>query len=78
MVLTKSPLPRKSANKGAVYIVAGNGGKISGGKLNHPAMYLSLNELGSVILEAEGNRMDVRLLDYRGQVRDNFRITKGD
>lgn len=74
----EKPSPEKSANKGAVYIVAGNGGKISGGKLNHPAMYLSLNELGSVILEAEGNRMDVRLIDYRGQVRDNFRITKGD
>ena len=72
------PSPRESANKGAVYIVAGNGGKISGGRLNHPAMFLSLNELGSVIIDAEGSRMDVRLLDHRGQVRDNFRITKGD
>jgi hypothetical protein len=71
------PAPKLRSNKGAIYIVAGNGGKISGGKLNHPAMFLSLSELGSVIIDAEDNRMDVRLLDHRGQTRDNFRITKG-
>lgn len=66
----------KGANEGAVYIVAGNGGKVSGGKLNHAAMFFSLNELGSVIIDAEGTRMDIRLLDYRGQTRDSFRIVK--
>jgi hypothetical protein len=40
-------------------------------------MFLSLSELGSVIIDAEGNRMDVRLLDHRGQIRDNFSIQKG-
>ena len=67
----------KGSNEGAVYIVAGNGGKVSGGRLNHPAMFFSLSELGSVIIDAEGNRMDVRLLDHRGQIRDNFSIEKG-
>ena len=67
----------KGANEGAVYIVAGNGGKVSGGKLNHPAMFFSLSELGSVIIDTDGNRMDVRLLDHRGQIRDNFSIEKG-
>src|SRR5206468_1250949 len=36
-------------NKGAVYTVAGSSGQTSGGSLDHPAMYLSLNVLGSLV-----------------------------
>ena len=68
----------KGANEGTVYIVAGNAGKISGGSLDHPVMFFSLNEFGSVILDSEGNRMEIRLLDRLGQIRDKFCILKGE
>ncbi len=42
---TKASLAPTS-HAGAVYIVAGSSGKVSGGSLNHPVMFTSLNELG--------------------------------
>jgi hypothetical protein len=64
------------AGKGAVYIVAGSSGKISGGLLNHPAMYTSLNLLGSVAVDVNDNRMDVKFIDDLGGVSDYFTILK--
>jgi acid phosphatase type 7 len=63
---------------GAVYVVAGSSGKISGGLLNHPAMYISLNQLGSMILDVHGNRLDAKFLRADGAVTDYFTIIKGD
>lgn len=63
-------------HEGAVYVVAGSSGKISGGKLNHPAMYLSLNKLGSLILDVEGSELHATFLNQRGQVRDYFTLRK--
>jgi hypothetical protein len=64
-------------NEGAVYAVAGSSGKISGGSLNHPAMYVSMNTLGSMVLDVAGNRLDAIFLDSDGAVGDSFSITKG-
>ena len=61
---------------GAVYAVAGSSGKISGGALNHPAMFLSLNSLGSLVLDVSGNRLDAVFLDQTGAVQDEFTILK--
>jgi hypothetical protein len=58
------------AHRGTAYVVAGASGKTSGGRLNHPAMHLSLNELGSLLIDINGNRMDVR---YEGVRPDPFR-----
>jgi hypothetical protein len=65
----------KSGPEGAVYIVAGNGGQVSGGSLNHPAMFVSLNELGSVIIDVNGGRMDVQMLGTT-TFRDHFTLLK--
>jgi hypothetical protein len=65
-----------AAHEGTVYTVAGSSGKISGGTLNHPAMYVSLNVLGSVVLDINGNRLDATFLDDLGAVRDTFTIVK--
>ncbi len=65
-------------HEGTVYTVAGSSGKISGGSLDHPVMYMSLNVLGSLVLDISGNQMDVRFLDNRGVLRDYFRVIKGD
>jgi len=57
---------------GAVYAVAGCSGKISGGPLNHPVMCVSLNRLGSVVLDFDAGRLDVSFLDSTGAVADAF------
>jgi hypothetical protein len=64
-------------NDGTVYAVAGASGQISGGTLNHPAMYVSLNVLGSMVLDIDGNRLDAQYLDNTGARRDYFSIVKG-
>ena len=62
---------------GAVYIVAGSSGASSSGDLDHPVMYVSLAELGSVVLDVEGGRMDVTFLRETGNIDDFFTIVKG-
>jgi fibronectin type 3 domain-containing protein len=66
-----------AAHEGAVYTVAGSSGELSGGSLNHPAMYVSLSVLGSVVLDVNGERLDARFLDKTGATRDSFTIVKG-
>lgn len=65
-----------AANAGAVYAVAGSSGKISGGSLNHPAMYISLNVLGSMVLDINSNRLDAVFLNTNGVAEDHFTISK--
>lgn len=66
---------------GAVYITAGSSGKISGGSLNHNAMYASINELGSCVLEIEndggdGQNLTIKFLNDSGAITDYFTINK--
>lgn len=70
----KAPGPQK----GAVFTVAGSSGKISGGRLNHPVMVESLNELGSVILDVKGKTMDARFINSNGEIRDHVQIKHAD
>ncbi len=66
----------KSEDDGTVYIVAGSSGGVSGGSINHPVMYFSEKQLGSLIIDVQGSRMDVRFLrEYTNtQVDDYFTI----
>ena len=64
-------------HEGAVYAVAGSSGQISGGLLNHPAMFISLNSLGSMVLDLDGNRLDAKFLNSAGLVADQFTVIKG-
>lgn len=72
------PLTGPKARQGTIYNVAGSAGQISGGKLNHSAMLLSLNQLGSVVLDIEGNRLNSTFLGADGVVRDTYTIIKQD
>ncbi len=67
-----------AANEGAVYVVAGSAGKISGGSLDHSAMFLSLNRLGSLYFEVNGDRLDATFLRENGTTNDSFTIIKGN
>jgi hypothetical protein len=62
--------------EGTTYIVAGSSGQITGGSLNHPAHFLSLNELGSLVMDVTSNRLDVIFLATNGVTRDHFTLLK--
>ena len=62
---------------GMVHTVAGSSGQISGGSLDHPAMFVSFNLLGSVVLDIAGGRLEAVFLDAGGVVRDSFTLIKG-
>jgi hypothetical protein len=64
------------ANQGAVYTVAGNAGQTTGGSLDHPAMFISTNVLGSLLLDIRGNRLDAVFLRETGATNDHFTILK--
>jgi uncharacterized protein (TIGR03437 family) len=66
-----------SAHEGAVYVVAGSSGQVSGGALNHPAMFISMSNLGSMALDVNGNRLEAKFLRETGVVADHFTIIKG-
>lgn len=63
-------------HEGAVHLVAGSSGQISGGKLNHPVMYLSLNKLGSLVLDIDARETRVTFLGDKGQIHDYFSLRK--
>ncbi len=65
-----------SANSGAVYAVAGASGKTSGGSLNHPAMFISLNQLGSMVLDINNDTLDAKYVNNNGAITDYFTISK--
>jgi hypothetical protein len=69
--------PGPAPHEGTVYVVSGSSGQTSGGALNHPAMLVSLNVLGSVILDVDGSRLDATFLDDTGAFRDRFTMIKG-
>ncbi len=64
-------------HEGAVYAVAGSSGQVSGsGALDHPAMIVSLREIGSLVLDVSDDIMDVMFVDGSGFALDAFRIEK--
>jgi tetratricopeptide (TPR) repeat protein len=65
-------------NQGAVYVVAGSSGSVAGGAFDHPAHFISLAALGSLVLDVDGQRLEARFLDGAGQVRDSFTLRKGE
>jgi hypothetical protein len=71
------PTAGAAPHEGAVYVVAGSSGQTSGGSLDHPAMYVSLNVLGSMVLDLNGLDLDAKFLDSGGFFRDYFTIRKG-
>ncbi len=71
------PTVGPGGHEGAVYVVAGSSGQATGGTLNHPAMFISLNNLGSMVLDVNGNQLDAKFIRETGAVADSFTLTKG-
>jgi hypothetical protein len=70
------PLTGPRDHFGAVYNVAGSSGQATTGTMNHPAMFFSVLELGSVVLDINGTRLDSTFLRDNGTVRDTYTIIK--
>ncbi len=73
----RGAVPYAGGGDGTVYTVAGSSGKLGGGSLDHPAMYVSLNSLGSVVLDINGNRLDARFINNLGTEADSYTLFKG-
>jgi len=73
----RKPTAAPAPHEGAVYVVAGSSGQHGGGPLDHPAMFLSLNRLGSLVLDVSGLRLDAAFLDTTGTPLDSFTVLKG-
>ncbi|WP_254562077.1 metallophosphoesterase [Dyadobacter diqingensis] len=72
-------IKNSATNKGTVYVVAGSSGQAgaSSAGFPHKAMYYSNAQVGgSLMLEVEGNRLDVKWIGIDGQIRDKFTIVK--
>lgn len=76
-----------AGHEGAVYTVAGSSGKTqdyakivdngTGNGTGHPAMFISWERLGSVVVDVDGHQMDVKFLRENGTIGDTFSITRG-
>ena len=65
---------QSSANTGSVYSVTGSSGQISNAPLDHPVMVSNLIELGSMVVDVNGNTRDAIFMNDEGSVLDSFRI----
>lgn len=73
----EKPTDGVAPHEGEVVAVAGSSSKIGGGTLDHPAMFLSLNALGSMVIDVAGSELRGSFLDDLGAVRDSFVLRKG-
>jgi hypothetical protein len=75
---------KNSTGEGTVYTVAGSSGQATFATTpdqtfnttNHPAMYFSVIELGSLVVDVNSNRLDAMFLRETGEIQDHFTITK--
>jgi hypothetical protein len=66
-------------NSGTVYVVSGSAGALGGHKEKYPhnAMFYSNNEVGgALIMEVDGNKLDVKWICADGKIRDHFTMMK--
>jgi hypothetical protein len=66
----------RKTSDGTIYIVDGSSGQATFGTMDHPAHYKSILQLGSVIIDVDGNELVARFLRETGEVQDTFTIIK--
>ena len=70
------PLTGPRDHFGTVYNTAGMSGLADSGSINHTAMYLSYNTVGTVNLDVDGNTLTATYVQSGGARPDNFTIIK--
>lgn len=80
MGMGNEPPYRKPAgltpNSGTVYNVIGSSAYADRGPMDHPAMAVAKRELGSLLLDIDGNTLEGRFITPKGEVLDHYRIVK--
>jgi len=66
----------RTTSTGTVYVVAGSSGELEPPYhgLDHPAMFLSFAELGSLVVDVDDETLDATFIDDQGAIRDSFSI----
>jgi hypothetical protein len=68
----------RTPHAGCVYVVTGSSSwSATGLALNHPAMFHSEATRGSVVLDVDGDQIDLRFIDAKGVTNDRFTMMKG-
>ncbi|MEZ4249783.1 MAG: metallophosphoesterase [Polyangiales bacterium] len=70
--------PYDLAGPGSVYVVAGHGGAGVSGDADHPLMFFSEVDYGSVIVDVEGDVMTLTNVRRDGEVTDTATLVKGE
>jgi hypothetical protein len=61
---------------GTVYAVVGSTANLDHGPLDHPAHAAVRRELGALLIDVAGERLDARFINAYGEVSDHFSIVK--
>ncbi len=69
---------KNAEGQGVVYTVAGSSGQATFLQADapHTAMHYTLLQLGSMVIDVEGNRLDALFLRENGEIHDRFTLTK--
>jgi predicted phosphodiesterase len=67
-----------TAHSGTIYMVAGSASKVDQGELDHPVHHTGFLEAGSVVIDVDGLTLTARFINNKGEVRDEFSITRQD
>ncbi|MEM1206124.1 MAG: metallophosphoesterase family protein [Acidobacteriota bacterium] len=67
---------RKRGRRGAVYVVAGSGGRVAQATFGHPVMAVEHQVRGSLVIDVQGERLDAAFVDDAGEVLDRFAMVK--
>jgi hypothetical protein len=67
---------KNSDERGVVYSIVGSSGQALGGTLDHPAHAVSLNLLGSLLVDVTSNRLDAIFLTSTGATNDYYTLLK--
>ncbi len=63
-------------HSGAIYSVVGSSAKADNSPLDHPVMAMAKRELGSLLVDIDGNTLEARFITPKGEVLDHYRIVK--
>jgi tetratricopeptide (TPR) repeat protein len=68
----------RGGNDGTVYVVAGSSGQVTPQLVPgvHPAMLVTLLQLGSLVIDVEGNQLSAVFLREDGTIEDRFAMEK--
>ena len=69
-------VPANSTEHGIIYTVAGSSSKWRTAPLNHPVHYLSMPQLGSVVLDFNGDTLDVTFVSPNPDAIDYFTVLR--